>query len=129
MNDSTRNLVRHRAGNRCEYCGRRQSQSLLATLHIEHVLPRKHHGGDGAENLALACIDCNLHKGTNVAGYDPVTGALTELFHPRRHVWSDHFEWQGVVIVGKTAIGRTTVEVLQLNSADQLELRAHDSIR
>jgi hypothetical protein len=71
------------------------------------------------------CIDCNLHKGSNVAGYAPLTGALTELFHPRRDAWADHFEWQGVVIAGKTAAGRTTVEVLQLNSADRLELRSH----
>ena len=124
MNEATRNLVRRRAGNRCEYCGRPQSESLLASLHIEHILPRKHPGGDDAENLALACIDCNLHKGTNVAGYDPVTGALTGLFHPRRQLWSDHFEWHGVLIVGITAVGRTTVDVLELNSPDRLELRA-----
>jgi hypothetical protein len=129
MNEATRNLVRRRARNRCEYCGRRQSESLVAALHIEHILPRKHHGSDEAENLALACIDCNLHKGTNVAGYDSATGALTELFHPRRQVWSDHFEWHGVVIVGKTAVGRTTVEVLQRNSADRLELRTYSGVR
>jgi 5-methylcytosine-specific restriction endonuclease McrA len=80
MNESTRNLVRRRAGNRCEYCGLHESESPLAALHVEHVLPRKHRGGDEAGNLALACIDCNLHKGTNVAGYAPFTGALTELF-------------------------------------------------
>ncbi len=125
MNESTRRIVRRRAGNRCEYCGRHQGESLLAAFHIEHILPRKHGGGDEPENLALACIDCNLHKGTNVAGYDSVTGSLTELFHPQRQVWSDHFQWQGVMIVGKTAVGRTTVEVLQLNSADRLELRTH----
>jgi hypothetical protein len=95
----------------------------LAALHIDHIFPRKHHGGDEADNLALACIDCNLHKGTNVAGYDPLTRALTELFHPRRHVWTDHFQWLGVLIIGTTAIGRTTVEVLDPNSADRLELR------
>ncbi len=128
MNEATRNLVRRRAGNRCEYCGRPQSESLLASLHIEHILPRKHHGGDDAENLALACIDCNLHKGTNVAGYDPVTGALTGLFHPRRQLWSDHFEWHGVLIVGITAVGRTTVDVLELNSPDRLELRAQSNM-
>jgi hypothetical protein len=123
MDESTRRLVRRRAGNCCEYCGRSQSQSLLASLHIEHIRPIKHHGGDEDDNLALACVDCNLRKGPNVAGYDPLTGALTELFDPRHQVWSEHFEWQGVIIVGKTAIGRTTVEVLELNSADRLELR------
>src|SRR5688572_14762690 len=112
MDAAVRNLVRDRADDRCEYCGLRQDQSPLAALHVEHVIPRKHGGGDDPENLALACVACNLHKGTNVAGYDPQTGALTELFHPRRQRWSDHFEWRGVFIVGRTAQGRTTVDVL-----------------
>jgi hypothetical protein len=66
---------------------------------------------------------CNLHKGTNIAGYDPETGQLTELFHPRRQVWEEHFEWRGILIVGRTPVGRATVEVLDLNSDEQLQLR------
>src|SRR5436309_15778446 len=58
--------VRERAGNRCEYCQLRQEDSPLAALHIEHILPRSHGGTDDLDNLALACIDCNLHKGTNL---------------------------------------------------------------
>lgn len=123
MDAATRNLVRQRAGNRCEYCGLRQDQSPLASLQIEHIRPHKHNGTGEANNLTLACIDCNLHKGTNIAGYDPLTGALTELFNPRRQLWAEHFEWQGTLIVGITAIGRTTVAVLELNSEDRLELR------
>jgi hypothetical protein len=123
MDAATRTLVRHRAADRCEYCGLQQDLSPLATLHVEHVLPRKHGGTDEPENLALACIDCNLRKGSNVAGYDSQTGALTELFHPRRHAWRDHFQWQGVFIIPKTAVGRVTVDVLELNSEDRLELR------
>lgn len=127
MDAATRRTVRERAGNRCEYCGLHQDQSPLAVLHVEHIVPKKHGGGDELDNLALACIDCNLHKGTNVAGYDPETGALTELFHPRRHVWTDHFEWLGPLIVGRSAIGRSTIEVLNLNSDDQLQLRMESS--
>lgn len=123
MDADTRNLVRQRAGNRCEYCGRRQEDSPLASLHVEHIIPRKHLGSDNADNLALACVNCNSHKGTNVAGYDPETGTLTEIFHPRRHEWAEHFQWRGVLIVGVTAIGRTTVEVLDLNSPQRLRLR------
>ena len=127
MDAATRNLVRRRAGDRCEYCGLHQFLSPLASLQVEHIRPRKHGGSDDADNLALACIDCNLHKGTNVAGYDLQTDALTELFHPRRQVWSAHFERRGaggVVIAGLTAVGRTTVAVLDLNSDDRLELRS-----
>ena len=123
MDAATRNAVRRRAGDRCEYCGLHQAQSPLAVLHVEHIVPKKHGGTDDLDNLALACVDCNLHKGANVAGYDPATGALSELFHPRHHVWTDHFRWQGVLIVGKTPIGRTTVAVLHINSEEQIQLR------
>jgi hypothetical protein len=68
-------------------------------------------------------VFCNLHKGSNIAGYDPESMALTELFNPRHHACDEHFQWQGVRIVGRTAIGRTTVKVLRLNSEDQLQLR------
>jgi hypothetical protein len=123
MDPALCNLVRDRAGNRCEYCGLREDESPLAPLHVEHVIPRKHGGSDEPSNLALACIACNLHEGSNVAGFDPQTGALTELFHPRRDDWQLHFERRGVFIAGRTPVGRTTVEVLELNSGDRLELR------
>lgn len=64
MDAATRNLVRRRAGDRCEYCGLRQELSPLAALHMEHVRPKKHGGSDDPDNLALACVDCNLHKGS-----------------------------------------------------------------
>jgi hypothetical protein len=123
MDSTTRSLVRDRAGGSCEYCGLHEDQSPLAALHVEHICPIKHGGDDDLDNLALACIDCNLHKGSNVAGYDPETGLLTELFHPRHQRWAEHFTWQGVLIVGSTAIGRTTVEVLQMNTEERLQLR------
>ena len=90
---------------------------------VDHVDSEKHGGAKDLRNLAYACTCCNLHKSSNVAGYDPQSGQLTELFHPRRHRWEDHFEWRGLLLLGKTAIGRTTVEVLRLNSEDRLELR------
>jgi hypothetical protein len=120
---ATRRLVRNRAGNACEYCGLHQVHSPLASLQIEHIVPRKHGGGNDNENLAMACVDCNLAKGTNIAGIDRVTGQTTELFHPRRRRWSDHFEWHGAHLVGKTAAGRTTIEVLRINSEEQVQLR------
>ena len=107
--------VRQRAQNACEYCHLHQDDSPLAALHVEHIIPRIHGGSDDVENLALACIDCNLHKGTNV---------ITELFHPRRDAWEDHFYWQGLYLVGKTPTGRTTIRVLSINSEDQVALRS-----
>jgi hypothetical protein len=124
MDAATRARVRDRAGNRCEYCQLPQDDSPLAALHVEHIRPKVHGGSDDLENLALACIDCNLHKGTNLTGVDPVTDEITELFHPRRHVWSEHFEWHGAQLFGRTAIGRTTIRVLNMNSDDQVALRS-----
>ena len=83
-----------------------------------------HGGSDDLDNLALACIDCNLHKGPNLTGVDPETEAITVLFHPRQHRWDEHFEWRGIHLIGRTAIGRTTVRVLNMNSEDQLSLQS-----
>jgi len=66
-------------------------------------------------NLALACLHCNCHKGPNIAGIDSITRKLTKLFHPRRHQWDRHFRWDGPYIMGRTAIGRTTIVVLAMN--------------
>ena len=124
MDTRARAQVRRRAGNRCEYCQLRQEDSPLAALHVEHIVPKTHGGTDDLENLALACIDCNLHKGPNLTGIDPETNQVTELFHPRRDRWSDHFEWRGIYLQGKTTVGRTTIRVLHMNSEDQLALRS-----
>ena len=120
----TRTQVRERAHNACEYCNLHQDDSPLAALHVEHIIPRSHGGNDDLDNLALACIDCNLHKGTNLTGIDPQTNEVTELFHPRRQEWNEHFGSQGVYLVGKTATGRTTIRVLNMNSEDQLAMRS-----
>ena len=70
--------MRNRAGNRCEYCQLRQEDSPLAALHVEHIVPKTHGGTDDLENLALACIDCNLHKGPNLTGIDPERDQVTQ---------------------------------------------------
>ncbi|MCP5542925.1 MAG: HNH endonuclease [Akkermansiaceae bacterium] len=123
MNRATRDLVRRRAGDRCEYCQLHQDDSPLAALHVEHIRPRKHGGTDDDGNLCLACIDCNLHKGSNLTGIDPLTDAVTSLFHPREQVWEEHFKWEGIHIIGISNVGRTTVGVLAMNNEEQLELR------
>ena len=120
----TRTRVRKRAQDTCEYCHLHQDDSPLATLHVEHIIPKIHGGADDLDNLALACIDCNLHKGTNLTGIDPETNEVTNLFHPRRQNWDEHLEWQGISLIGKTASGRTTIRVLNMNSEDQIALRS-----
>jgi 5-methylcytosine-specific restriction endonuclease McrA len=123
LDAGTRQLVRERAGDSCGYCQLPQSQFPLARLQIEHVIPRKHGGSDVLENLALACIDCNLHKGSNLSGIDPQTGLVVRLFNPRRDKWSEHFPWDGILITGTSDVGRTTIVVLDVNSEDRLMVR------
>lgn len=123
MTEAVRHLVRQRAKHRCEYCQLHQDDSPLAALHIEHIRPIKHGGTDALENLCLACIDCNLHKGTNLTGIDPDTDEITPLFHPRKDNWDEHFIWNGTRVTGRTAVGRATIRVLDLNGDDRLDLR------
>ncbi len=96
----------------------------MAALHIEHIVPKQHDGDDDHENLALACIDCNLHKGPNLTGIDPETGEIVVLFNPRQQAWDDHFYWEGIHLRGRTPVGRTTVKVLAMNSEEQLAVRS-----
>jgi hypothetical protein len=124
MDEPTRELVRQRAGQRCEYCRLHEDDDPLFTFHIEHIIARQHGGTDSPSNLALSCHQDNLHKGPNLTGIDPVTKKLTRLFNPRRHKWSRHFRWDGSILVGRTAIGRTTVAVLGMNLPHRITLRA-----
>ena len=122
MDARARQLVRGRAADRCEYCRLHQSNSELPH-HIEHIIARKHSGSDEIDNLALACHRCNLHKGPNLTGIDPVTRTLIAVFHPRRDQWADHFRFRQAYIEGITPCGRATVEVLALNDPRRVELR------
>jgi hypothetical protein len=122
MADSFAARVRLRAGGACEYC-RLPEAALAADFHIDHIVARKHGGQTRMSNLAWACFHRNVYKGTNLTGIDPRSGKLTPLFHPRRHRWSAHFHWDGSVLVGRTAIGRTTIHVLNMNDELLVRLR------
>ena len=122
MDAATRDLVRRRAANRCEYCLLPQEYSDL-THHIEHIVAKQHGGSDEVGNLALACHRCNLRKGPNLTGIDPTTTTVEPLFHPRRDDWASHFRLRGVLIEGITPVGRANVHVLAVNDARRRELR------
>jgi hypothetical protein len=114
--------IRQRAQDRCEYCHLPASVYPLP-FHADHIVARRHGGQTVLENLALACLHCNRHKGPNIAGTDPKTGEIVRLFHPRSDRWNDHFEWAGSVLTGRTTIGRVTIQVLAVNDPDFLEVR------
>jgi hypothetical protein len=122
MDVVTRELIKRRAGFRCEYCRLSQRFSEFAH-HIEHIVAKQHGGSDDPDNLALACHRCNLHKGPNLTGIDPRSAQVVTLFHPRRELWSDHFEFDREWVVGLTATGRATVQVLAINDPRRRQLR------
>ena len=86
-------------------------------------MARKHDGTPTQGNLAPGCFRCNSHKGSNLSGTDPGTGRMERLFHPRADEWKTHFRWRGALLVGKTAIGRATIAVLNMNRPDLVTLR------
>jgi hypothetical protein len=115
-------LVWRRAKNRCEYCQLPQEYDDRP-FEIDHIIARKHRGPTAAGNLALSCFRCNSFKGSDISGRDKKTGKLTPLFNPRRQNWATHFRWQGVVLVGRTPVGRVTVALLHINDTLRAELR------
>jgi len=117
-----RKLVWERAQYRCEYCHLPQIWSFLPH-EIDHIRARKHHGPTTLHNTCLACACCNGAKGTNVAGYDPESGDLAPLFNPRVDLWSEHFVWEGPLLLGLTPQGRVTIDVLNINDPNRLEHR------
>ncbi len=125
MDTATRNLVRQRAGERCEYCLLPQEASPLLTFHIEHIIAKQHLDDeiDDPDSLALACNRCNAYKGTNLSSIDPQTRDLVPLFNPRQDDWNNHFQLHGGEIIGKTPTGRATARLLQMNALQRVELR------
>ncbi|NUM47846.1 MAG: HNH endonuclease [Anaerolineales bacterium] len=109
-----RRVVYKRAGGKCEYCLLQEDDTSF-THHYEHVIPLRHGGATTANNLALACLECNLAKGTDLTTFDPLDGNITRLFSPRTDQWDEHFELKNAMIEGKTAIGRATVYFLRFN--------------
>ncbi|MGD0137772.1 MAG: HNH endonuclease signature motif containing protein [Tepidisphaeraceae bacterium] len=122
MDGQTRQFVRRRANNRCEYCHLPQA-GHDERFSVDHVIPIKHGGDDSTANLAFACLRCNVYKGTNLSGIDPISGQVVSLFDPRRQLWQQHFGWNGPVLIGLTPEGRATVAVLRVNAPERVQLR------
>ncbi|MGG6296437.1 HNH endonuclease [Leptolyngbya sp. AN02str] len=100
----------------CEYCHSSEEASA-ARFEIDHIQPRSLGGPDTFENLALACQRCNSYRYNFTEGTDPESQSIVLLFNPRLDVWNEHFAWEqgGLLIRGKTTIGRATCDRLDLN--------------
>jgi hypothetical protein len=122
MNARLEARVWRRARERCEYC-QFPARLTRVPFQIDHIIAEKHGGLTTFENLALSCFFCNTYKGPNLAGFDSKTQEVIRLFHPRRDHWEDHFRWNGAILVGLTAIGRATINVLRINHNDAVAVR------
>lgn len=80
--ESLRKLVAARAGHRCEYCLVREG-NFFFSFEVDHIISLKHDGDTDLENLALACGNCNRHKGSNLGTYLDKQRRFVRLFDPR----------------------------------------------
>lgn len=125
ISDSTRIRVRQAANEQCGYC-RIGSHLVYAPMEIDHIFPKSRGGGDGEENLWLACPFCNNTKSDQIIGIDPLTEDVIALFHPRQQKWTEHFAWNQddkALITGLTACGRASIAALGINDPIPLQFR------
>ncbi|NER52136.1 MAG: HNH endonuclease [Symploca sp. SIO1A3] len=111
-------LVSNRAEGLCEYCLISEEDS--GGCQFDHIISVKHGGETTADNLAYACLYCNLNKGTDLGSIIWHTGELVRFFNPRLDSWSEHFRLEGAMINSLTDIGEVTARILQFNSSDRL---------
>ena len=122
-----RREVAVRADHRCEYCGLSQA-GQEASFHVDHVHPMAEGGETALANLALACVSCSLRKGARIEARDPQTHRDALLFHPRHHRWADHFAWKGNRVTGLTPTGRASIDLLKMNRALIVAIRAEERL-
>ena len=113
-----RRQVIARARRVCEYCLIHQDDTFFG-CHVDHIVSEKHGGSTIAENLALACTFCNLHKGSDLGSLSE-DGVLTRFYHPRTDIWSEHFVLIGVTIEFLTDVGEVTARIFRFNHPDRL---------
>lgn len=116
-----RQEVREQADGLCEYCLLAETDG--ASHQVDHIISVKHGGETRLDNLAYACLFCNLHKGTDLGSIVRQTGELARFFNPRRDRWGEHFDLEGIWLRGRSPIGEVTERIFQFNSPDRLSER------
>lgn len=82
-----------RDDHRCQYCGKVPKKEELT---IDHVLPRSKGGKTTWENVVLACIRCNMKKGSKLVH----EAGLKLLNHPVKPHWLGCSQFGGKVASG-----------------------------
>ena len=116
--------VKRLANGYCEYCLHPESHST-DYYHFDHIKPLFEGGKNELKNIARSCGRCNILKNQRTHAFDPLTGKIFPFYNPRKDIWNNHFEWSDdeLLIYGLTEIGRTTIETLQLNRENLVNLR------
>ena len=60
---------------------------------------------------------------------DPETDEAIPVFYPRVQKWSDHYEWQGAVVLGRTLLGQRMIEMPDLNRPLIVAIREEEMLR
>lgn len=68
-------LVRQRAGRRCEYCHTSEQWQYIPFM-VDHIIPLARGGSDNPDNLALACFHGNRRKADRLTAVDPDSGEV-----------------------------------------------------
>jgi 5-methylcytosine-specific restriction endonuclease McrA len=79
----TRKNLLHRDANSCQYC-RKSGEEMT----LDHVIPRSRGGQDTWENIVVACVRCNVRKGSRT----PKEAEMPLLKQPSRPHSSLYFE-------------------------------------
>ena len=111
------------ADHRCSYC--RSPEIVGIPMLIDHIVPLAAGGSSELDNLCLACYRCNEFKWARQESRDPLTGESVPIFRPRIQIWGEHFTWNRdrLKIMGMSACGRATVEILRLNDLRLIQAR------
>ena len=108
----------------CEYCLHPENYAS-DFFHFDHIIPLSMGGTSDLSNIARSCGLCNGFKRQIIEHFDPITGQIYPLFNPRKSIWTAHFKWSedDLLILGETPTGRATIELLQLNRQQVVNLR------
>jgi len=118
ISPEVRRLVASRADSLCEYCLILDANGV--GFQIDNIISVKHGGATTPDNLAYACIFCNLQKGTDLGSINWQTGELVRFFNPRRDFWGEHFQLNEAVIQPLTDIGEVTARIFDFNNNERI---------
>tara|TARA_Y100001968_G_C19244502_1_gene661171 strand:+ start:279 stop:707 length:429 start_codon:yes stop_codon:yes gene_type:complete len=88
----TRKNILQRDKHSCQYCGTSEEK-----LSIDHIIPKSRGGGDYWENVATACLKCNIKKGDRT----PIEAKMSLKSDPKKPIANLGFELNIQIQSGK----------------------------